>query len=135
MSTSDLKRAGLKVTLPRMQILEILEHSDPRHLSAEDIYRALIDSGSDIGLATVYRVLTQFETAGLVLRHRFDGNQSVFELSAGGNHNHIVCIKTGHVEEFTDALIEERLNKIATELGYEISDYTLTVYGEYTKVK
>ncbi len=129
MSTRDLKKAGLKVTLPRVKILEILENSEHHHMSAEDVYRALMQSDSDVGLATVYRVLTQFEAAGLVTRHHFDSGQAVFELDVGDNHNHIVCVKSGHVEEFTDPIIEERLENIATQLGYSLTDYTLTVYG------
>jgi Fur family ferric uptake transcriptional regulator len=133
LSTRDLKKAGLKVTLPRVRILEILEHSDHHHMSAEDVYRALMQSESDVGLATVYRVLTQFEAAGLVTRHHFDSGQAIFELDVGDNHNHIVCVKSGHVEEFTDPVIEERLENIATELGYSLTDYTLTVYGVHKK--
>ncbi len=134
MSTSELKKAGLKVTLPRVRILEILEASKHRHMSAEDVYRALMQADSDVGLATVYRVLTQFEAAGLVTRHHFDSGQAVFELDMGDNHNHIVCVKSGHVEEFTDSVIEERLESIAAELGYSLTDYTLTVYGVHEKV-
>ena len=133
MSSSELKKAGLKVTLPRVKILEILENSEQHHMSAEDVYRALMQSGSDVGLATVYRVLTQFEAAGLVTRHHFDSGQAVFELDVGDDHNHIVCIKSGHVEEFTDATIEKRLQSIAGDLGYELTDYTLTVYGVHEK--
>lgn len=135
MSTSELKKAGLKVTLPRVKILEILEESIHHHMSAEDVYRALMQADSDVGLATVYRVLTQFEAAGLVTRHHFDSGQAVFELDTGDNHNHIVCMKTGHVEEFTDSIIEQRLEKIATDLGYKLTDYTLTLYGVYDKTE
>ena len=131
MSTVELKKAGLKVTLPRVKILEILENADQRHMSAEDVYRALMQSGSEVGLATVYRVLTQFEAAGLVIRHHFDSGQAVFELDVGDNHNHIVCVKSGHVEEFTDPVIAERLAKIAAEHGFSLTDYTLTAYGVY----
>ncbi len=134
MSTSELKKAGLKVTLPRVRILEILEASKHRHMSAEDVYRALMQADSDVGLATVYPGLTQFEAAGLVTRHHFDSGQAVFELDMGDNHNHIVCVKSGHVEEFTDSVIEERLESIAAELGYSLTDYTLTVYGVHEKV-
>ena len=129
MSSTELKKAGLKVTLPRVKILEILESSQDHHMSAEDVYRALMASGSDVGLATVYRVLTQFEAAGLVIRHHFDSGQAIFELNAGDNHNHIVCVKSGHVEEFTDATIDKRLENISKELGFDMTDYTLTVYG------
>lgn len=134
MSTNELKKAGLKVTLPRVKILEILECCERHHMSAEDVYRALMQSGSDVGLATVYRVLTQFEAAGLVTRHHFDsGRQAAFELDVGDDHNHIVCVKSGHIEEFTDSVIEARLENIAAELGYKLTDYTLTVYGVYEK--
>src|SRR6188768_3448864 len=109
----DLRKAGLKVTLPRLKILEILESSTTRHLSAEDIYRTLLDSNEDIGLATVYRVLTQFEAAGLVSRHHFEDGMAVFELNQGTHHDHIVCLECGRVEEFVDAAIEERQKSIA----------------------
>ncbi len=128
-STRELKNAGLKVTLPRLSILEILEHAEQHHLSAEDVYKALLDKGSDIGLATVYRVLTQFEAAGLVTRHHFDGGQAIFELDTGDNHDHIVCIKTGKVSEFKDEQIERRLLEIAEELGYSLTDHKIILYG------
>ena len=128
----DLKSAGLKLTLPRQSILEILEQADPHHLSAEDVYRALLDNGSDVGLATVYRVLTQFESAGLVTRHHFDGGQAVFELDTGDNHDHIVCVKSGRVAEFKDEKIEKRLAEIAEELGYELHEHKIVLYGEHT---
>lgn len=128
-SSVDLKKAGLKVTLPRVKILEILESSSEHHMSAEDVYRALIDSQADVGLATVYRVLTQFETAGLVTRHHFDGGQAIFELDTGDNHDHIVCLKSGRVAEFKDDKIEKRLLEIATELGYELTDHRIVLYG------
>ena len=127
----DLKSAGLKLTLPRQNILEILERADPHHLSAEDVYRALIENGSDVGLATVYRVLTQFESAGLVTRHHFDGGQAVFELDTGDNHDHIVCVKTGRVAEFKDEIIEQRLGEIAEELGYDLHEHKIVLYGEH----
>jgi len=127
----DLKSAGLKLTLPRQNILEILEQADPHHLSAEDVYRALLENGSDVGLATVYRVLTQFETAGLVTRHHFDGGQAVFELDTGDNHDHIVCMKTGRVAEFKDEIIEQRLSEIAEELGYDLHEHKIVLYGEH----
>ncbi len=120
MEGKDLRKAGLKVTLPRLKILEILESSATRHLSAEDIYRTLLDSNEDIGLATVYRVLTQFEAAGLVSRHHFEDGMAVFELNHGMHHDHIVCLECGRVEEFMDAGIEERQNSVAERLGYEI---------------
>jgi len=128
-STTELKNAGLKVTLPRLSILEILEDAEQHHLSAEDVYKALLSKGSDIALATVYRVLTQFETAGLVTRHHFDGGQAIFELDTGDNHDHIVCVKSGKVSEFKDEKIEKRLQEIATELGYSLTDHKIILYG------
>lgn len=125
----DLKEAGLKVTGPRMKILQILENAKEHHLSAEDIYRTLVDSAEDIGLATVYRVLTQFEEAGLVVRHHFEGGQSVFEIDHGHHHDHLVCIKCGRVEEFIDAVIEKRQEEIAKNAGYTITDHSLNIYG------
>lgn len=129
MESSDLKKAGLKVTLPRMKILELLEASNVRHQSAENIYRALLDDGEEIGLATVYRVLTQFEAAGLVERHHFESGQAVFELSEKGHHDHIVCVGCGKVEEFFDEMIESRQREVAAEKGYEVTDHSLTLYG------
>ncbi len=125
----DLRKAGLKVTLPRLKILEILEHSPTRHLSAEDIYRSLLDSEEDIGLATVYRVLTQFEAAGLVTRHHFEDGMAVFELNQGTHHDHIVCVDCGRVEEFVDSGIEERQTAVARRLGFAIRDHSLILYG------
>ena len=134
MEGKDLRKAGLKVTLPRLKILEILESSTTaRHLSAEDIYRTLLDSNEDIGLATVYRVLTQFEAAGLVTRHHFEGGMAVFELNQGGHHDHIVCVDCGRVEEFMDGGIEERQHAVAKRLGFEISDHALILYGHCRK--
>jgi Fur family ferric uptake transcriptional regulator len=127
--SSDLKKAGLKITLPRMKILEILESSTQRHLSAEDIYRTLIAANDDIGLATVYRVLTQFETAGLVERHHFEGGQAVFEINDGGHHDHLVCMKCGKVVEFFDETIEERQHAIAKDKGFELTDHSMILYG------
>jgi Fur family ferric uptake transcriptional regulator len=127
--SQDLRKAGLKVTLPRMKILEILARTEPRHMSAEDMYKALLDSGEDIGLATVYRVLTQFEDAGLVSRHHFEGGHSVFELNEGAHHDHILCVKCGKVDEFVDAEIEKRQRRIAEEAGYEMTDHSLYIYG------
>jgi len=132
-TSRDLKNAGLKVTLPRVSILEILERAEQHHLSAEDVYKALLNNGSDIGLATVYRVLTQFEAAGLVTRHHFDGGQAIFELDTGDNHDHIVCVKTGKVSEFKDERIEQRLHEIADELGYSLTDHKIILYGEHTE--
>lgn len=132
-SKRELKNAGLKVTLPRLSILEILERAEQHHLSAEDVYKALLSNGSDIGLATVYRVLTQFEAAGLVTRHHFDGGQAIFELDTGDNHDHIVCVKSGKVAEFKDEQIEKRLQEIAEELGYSLTDHKIILYGEYKR--
>jgi Fur family ferric uptake transcriptional regulator len=126
---SQLRRAGLKITTPRLKILEILAAAQPRHMSAEDVYRRLLDTNQDIGLATVYRVLTQFESAGLVNRHHFEGGTAVFELNEGMHHDHIVCIDCGHVEEFTDDGIEERQRSVAAGLGFEITDHSLTLHG------
>lgn len=126
---SQLRRAGLKITVPRLKILEILASSQPRHMSAEDVYRRLLDSNEDIGLATVYRVLTQFESAGLVTRHHFEGGTAVFELNEGEHHDHIVCTDCGRVEEFSDDSIEEKQRAIAAQLGFEISDHSLILHG------
>ena len=128
MESKDLRKAGLKVTLPRVKILEILQDSSDRHLSAEDIYKALIESGEDIGLATVYRVLTQFESAGLVNRNNFEGGSSVFELDDGEHHDHMVCVETGDVIEFYDERIERLQEEIAARHGYEIADHSLVLY-------
>ncbi len=124
----ELRKAGLKVTMPRLKILEILEKSKLRHLSAEDMYKELLDAGEDIGLATVYRVLTQFESAGLVTRHNFEGGHSVFELDDGEHHDHMVCVDTGDVIEFTNDEIERLQHEIAEEFGYEIIDHNLVLY-------
>lgn len=129
MESQDLRKAGLKVTLPRLKILEILAGENPGHMSAEEIYRGLMDSGEEIGLATVYRVLTQFETAGLVVRHNFEGGHSVFELDQGHHHDHIVCIKCGRVDEFVDEVIEQRQKAIAKQFGYDMTDHSLHLYG------
>lgn len=129
-ANTDLKKAGLKVTLPRVSILEILEEAEQHHMSAEDVYKTLLNNGNEIGLATVYRVLTQFEAAGLVTRHHFDGGQAIFELDTGDNHDHIVCLKTGKVAEFKDPVIEARLEQIATDLGYTLNDHKIVLYGE-----
>jgi Fur family ferric uptake transcriptional regulator len=130
MENQDLRRAGLKVTLPRMKILEILEESTQQHLSAEDIYRVLLDSDEEIGLATIYRVLTQFEGAGLVIRHHFETGQAVFELDRGKHHDHLICIKCGKIVEFVNASIEDEQKKIASEAGFKITDHSLIIYGE-----
>ncbi|MGH8141514.1 MAG: ferric iron uptake transcriptional regulator, partial [Steroidobacteraceae bacterium] len=123
------RKAGLKVTLPRLKILEILENSQTRHMSAEEIYKKLLDSSEDIGLATVYRVLTQFETAGLVSRHHFEDGMAVFEINHGTHHDHIVCMDCGLVEEFVDPEIETRQNAIAQRLGFRIAEHSLVLYG------
>jgi Fur family ferric uptake transcriptional regulator len=128
MDNQDLRKAGLKVTLPRMKILQQLESSEERHLSAEDIYKSLLDAGEDVGLATVYRVLTQFEQAGIVLRHNFEGGSAVFELADEEHHDHMVCTETGEVVEFVDDEIEKRQHRIAEEHGYEIVDHSLVLY-------
>ena len=124
---AELKKAGLKVTLPRLSILELLEH-DKAHLSAEEIYRKLIDAGEEVGLATVYRVLTQFEQAGICIRHNFEEGHAVYELTPSNHHDHMVCLETGDVIEFTDDMIEERQNKLAQEKGYEIVDHSMVLY-------
>lgn len=125
----ELRKAGLKVTLPRIKILQILENSPTKHLSAEEVYKALMDANEEVGLATVYRVLTQFESAGLVMRHHFEGGHSVFELNSSDHHDHIVCNKCGKVQEFFDETIEAQQDKIAAELGFEITDHSLYIYG------
>lgn len=136
MESSDLRNVGLKVTLPRVKILEILEkQTEEKHLSAEKVYKILLSEGEEIGLATVYRVLTQFETAGLVMRHHFEGGNSVFELTEGSHHDHIVCIKCGKVDEFTDKVIETRQLDIAKKLGYQLTDHSLYLYGQCSKCK
>jgi Fur family ferric uptake transcriptional regulator len=132
--TNDLRKVGLKVTLPRIKILEILGTSQPRHMSAEDIYKHLLESHDDIGLATVYRVLTQFEAAGLVTRHHFEGTTAVFELNEGHHHDHIVCLDCGRVEEFMDSGIEERQKAVAARLQYEIKDHAMILYGRCRRV-
>ena len=132
-SPTDLKTIGLKATLPRLRILEIFEKSDVRHLSAEDVYKTLLKEGTDTGLATVYRVLTQFEQAGLLLRHHFESGKAVFELKGGGHHDHIVCIECGHVEEFYDSEIEKRQQKVAKERGFAIHDHQLYLYADCVK--
>ena len=129
MEGKDLRKAGLKVTLPRLKILEILENGTTRHQSAEAIYKQLLESNEDIGLATVYRVLTQFEAAGLVVRHHFENGMAVFELKEGTHHDHIVCLDCGKVEEFMDSGIEERQTAAANRLGFEVRDHSLILYG------
>ena len=125
---SELRKVGLKVTLPRVKILQMLDSAQHRHMSAEDVYMSLMESGEDVGLATVYRVLTQFEAAGLVVRHNFDGGHAVFELADGGHHDHMVCVESGEVIEFIDAEIEKRQKEIVSEHGFELVDHNLVLY-------
>ncbi|MDH5446137.1 MAG: ferric iron uptake transcriptional regulator [Gammaproteobacteria bacterium] len=129
MESKDLKQAGLKATVPRLKILKFLEESKVRHMSAEDVYKSLLDSGEEVGLATVYRVLTQFESAGLVTRHHFEGDHSIFELNDGEHHDHILCVKCGRVDEFVDDVIEARQAAIARENGYSMEDHSLYIFG------
>jgi len=130
---SDLKASGLKATLPRLKILEIFQNSQVRHLSAEDVYKVLLTENMDVGLATVYRVLTQFEQAGLLHRNHFETGKAVFELNAGSHHDHLVCLDCGRVEEFYDEQIEQRQQKIALERGFTIADHSLALYGHCNK--
>jgi len=130
MESDELRNVGLKVTTPRLKILGLLENAKERHLTAEGIYRLLTENGEEIGLATVYRALAQFEAAGLITRHHFEGGQTVFELERGPHHDHIVCVRCGRVEEFYDKVIEERQNAIAKKLGFNLRDHALTLYGE-----
>jgi len=132
-SPNDLKTIGLKATLPRLRVLELFENSPVRHLSAEDVYKLLSKDGTETGLATVYRVLTQFEQAGLLIRHHFESGKAVFELNEGGHHDHLVCVQCGHVEEFVDPEIEKRQEKIAKDRGFTIQDHSLHIYVECTK--
>lgn len=131
MQEADIKEAGLKVTQPRVKILDLFNNSPDRHLSAEDIYKTLIANGEEIGLATVYRVLTQFEAAGLLNRHHFEGGQAVFELADDEHHDHMVCNRTGKVIEFYDEVIEQRQREIAKQHGFKITDHSLILYGEF----
>ncbi|MDP7537087.1 MAG: ferric iron uptake transcriptional regulator [Methylococcales bacterium] len=138
METKELRNFGLKATLPRIKILEILERqiqSSNHHLTAEQIYKILIKSDEDVGLATVYRVLTQFESSGIVRRHHFEGGNSVFELESGTHHDHILCVKCGQVAEFTDDIIEQRQKEVATRLGFTLTDHSLYLYGYCTACK
>ena len=127
--SSDLKKAGLKATLPRLKILSILEDARVRHMTAEDIYKGLLEAGEEVGLATVYRVLTQFEAAGLVIRHNFEGGRSVFEINQGQHHDHMVCIECGKVFEFYDPAIEERQRMVADKGGFAMEEHSLYIYG------
>jgi Fur family ferric uptake transcriptional regulator len=132
-SSSDLKNAGLKATLPRLRIINLFETSKLRHMTAEDVYRQLLSEGLDIGLATIYRVLTQFEQAGLLVRHHFESGKAVFELNEGQHHDHIVCLSCGRVEEFCDADIEKRQRRIARDRGFELREHALYLYAECLK--
>lgn len=125
---NELRKAGLKVTLPRVKILQLLDAAANKHMSAEDVYKSLMDSGEDVGLATVYRVLTQFESAGLVVRHNFDGGHAVFELADGDHHDHMVCVDSGEVIEFVDKEIEMLQQKIAERHGFKLVDHNLVLY-------
>jgi Fur family ferric uptake transcriptional regulator len=127
--SSDLKKAGLKATLPRLKILRILEATPEHHLTAEDVYKQLLAAGEEVGLATVYRVLTQFETAGMVIRHNFEGGRSVFEINHGSHHDHMVCLECGHVFEFMDDAIEERQRRVAEKAGFIVDAHQLYMYG------
>lgn len=128
-SSTDLKKAGLKATLPRLKILRILEDAKVRHMTAEDVYKILLAAGEEVGLATVYRVLTQFEGAGLVIRHNFEGGRAVFEINQGGHHDHMVCIECGKIFEFHDIAIEDRQLKVAEKAGFVVDDHALYMYG------
>jgi len=132
-NASDLKTYGLKATAPRLRILKLFENSKVRHLSAEDVYRLLIGEGIDVGLATVYRVLTQFEQAGILQRHHFESGKAVFELNEGQHHDHLVCMQCGRVEEFHDAEIEKRQTRVARDRGFAIREHSLYLYAECTK--
>ncbi|MBI4192631.1 MAG: ferric iron uptake transcriptional regulator [Betaproteobacteria bacterium] len=132
-SPSDLKTIGLKATLPRLRILELFEKSTVRHLSAEDVYKILLKEGTDTGLATVYRVLTQFEQAGLLVRHHFEGGKAVYELNQSGHHDHLVCLQCGRVEEFYDEAIEKRQAAVARERGFTIHEHSLYLYVDCTR--
>lgn len=129
----ELKSTGLKVTVPRLRVLDLFQHSDTRHLTAEDVYRKLLEEHSDIGLATVYRVLTQFEQAGLLVRHHFESGKAVYELNEGGHHDHLVCLQCGRVEEFYDQEIEKRQASVARERGFTIHDHQLYLYADCIK--
>jgi len=131
----ELRDQGLKVTVPRLKVLDLFQHSPDRHLTAEDVYRRLLDDHSDIGLATVYRVLTQFEQAGLLMRHHFEGGKAVYELNQGTHHDHLVCQQCGRVEEFYDAEIEKRQTKVAKERGFAIREHQLHIYADCIKPK
>nr|VFK36715.1 MAG: Fur family transcriptional regulator, ferric uptake regulator [Candidatus Kentron sp. SD]VFK40274.1 MAG: Fur family transcriptional regulator, ferric uptake regulator [Candidatus Kentron sp. SD] len=133
MEFDNLKKAGLKTTVPRMRILQVLEENAQRHMSAEDVYKALLDTGEEIGIGTVYRVLTQFESAGLINRLNFEGAQSVFELDEGAHHDHLLCVRCGSIAEFIDETIEQRQRIIAQRFGFSMTDHSLYIYGVCAK--
>jgi len=133
MENQTIRQAGLKVTVPRVKIFEILQRAEPHHVSAEDVYQALLAAGEEVGLATVYRVLTQFETAGLVQRHNFEENHSVFEIAHGEHHDHLVCVECGQVDEFVDEVIEQHQETIAKRANFTMTDHSLTIYGVCAK--
>ena len=132
-NAEDLKSSGLKATLPRIKILDVFQHTDQRHMTAEDVFKTLLNEGADIGLATVYRVLMQFEQAGILSRNHFESGKAVFELNEGKHHDHLVCIDCGRVEEFYDPEIEKRQNSIAHTRGFELQDHALSLYAVCTK--
>ena len=131
--SKDLRNMGLKATLPRLKVLDLFQNSTQRHMSAEDVYKLLLNENADVGLATVYRVLTQFEQAGLLVRHHFDSGKAVFELNEGSHHDHLVCLQCGKVEEFYDPEIEKRQTKIAKDRGFSIHDHALYLYADCVK--
>lgn len=131
--SKDLREIGLKATLPRLKVLELFQNSKERHMTAEDVYKLLLKDSADIGLATVYRVLTQFEQAGLLQRHHFEGGRAVFELNEGSHHDHLVCLQCGRVEEFYDSEIEKRQHRIAKDRGFNLHDHSLYLYADCTK--
>lgn len=133
--SKDLRNTGLKATLPRLKVLDLFQHAKERHLSAEDVYKHLLSDNADVGLATVYRVLTQFEQAGLLVRHHFESGKAVFELNEGSHHDHLVCLQCGRVEEFYDSEIEKRQTRIAKERGFDIHDHSLYLYADCTKTQ
>lgn len=133
--SKDLRNTGLKATLPRLKVLELFQNSDQRHMTAEDVFKILLNENAEIGLATVYRVLTQFEQAGLLVRHHFESGKAVFELNEGSHHDHLVCLQCGKVEEFYDPEIEKRQIKIAKDRGFDIHDHSLYLYADCTKPK
>lgn len=132
-NADELKSSGLKATLPRIKILEVFQHTSQRHMTAEDVYKTLLNEGADIGLATVYRVLMQFEQAGLLSRNHFESGKAVFELNEGKHHDHLVCLDCGRVEEFFDAEIEKRQRSVAQTRGFDLQDHALSLYGACTK--